>query len=86
MYFLVPDSNDINDIIWDLIHSYKPGVLKDAVMHYKNVGPPRPDMPKREIPELNVKVGYFCIFSLLCLARRKGRTFQNNEHHLHRLS
>ncbi|XP_064090172.1 integrator complex subunit 8-like [Macrobrachium nipponense] len=49
------DADDINDIIWDLIHSYKPEVLKDAVMHYKNASPPRPDMPKQEIPELNVK-------------------------------
>ncbi|KAK7065437.1 hypothetical protein SK128_001285 [Halocaridina rubra] len=49
------DSNDINDVTWDLIHSYKPGVLKDAVMHYKNAIPARQDIPKKEIPELNVK-------------------------------
>ncbi|XP_042208112.1 integrator complex subunit 8-like [Homarus americanus] len=49
------DPNNLNDIIWDLIHSYNPEVLKSAVMHYKSTVPPRPDIPKKEIPELNVK-------------------------------
>ncbi|XP_045613669.1 integrator complex subunit 8 isoform X2 [Procambarus clarkii] len=51
----VTDPNNLNDIIWDLIHSYSPQVLKSAVMHYKNVMPPRLDVNKKEIPELNVK-------------------------------
>ncbi|KAK4303799.1 hypothetical protein Pmani_024217 [Petrolisthes manimaculis] len=49
------NANNLNDIIWDLIHSYHPEVLKDAVMHYKNTAPARTDMPKKEIQELNVK-------------------------------
>lgn len=49
------DPSNLNDIIWELIHSYNPEVLKSAVMLYKNTMPPRPDMPKKEIPELNVK-------------------------------
>lgn len=52
--FLI-DPNNLNDIIWELIHSYNPEVLKDAVMYYKNAIPTRPDMPKKEIPDLNVK-------------------------------
>ncbi|KAK8407265.1 hypothetical protein O3P69_002074 [Scylla paramamosain] len=49
------DPNSLNDIIWELIHSYNPEVLKNAVMLYKTTLPPRQDIPKKEIPELNTK-------------------------------
>lgn len=54
--FFAADPNSLNDIIWDLIHSYNPEVLKNAVMLYKTTLPPRQDIPKKEIPELNTKV------------------------------
>lgn len=49
------DPSSLNDIIWELIHSYNPEVLKNAVMLYKTTLPPRQDIPKKEIPELNTK-------------------------------
>lgn len=49
------DPNSLNDIIWDLIHSYNPEVLKNAVMLYKTTLPPRQDIPKKEVPELSTK-------------------------------
>lgn len=48
-------SGELNDLIWDLIHSYKPDLLKDSVMQYKTALPARPDIPKKEITELNTK-------------------------------
>ncbi|CAL4072953.1 unnamed protein product, partial [Meganyctiphanes norvegica] len=48
------DLNESSDLIWDLIHSYDPSVLKSALNRYHDLKPQGPQ-PKTPVTDLNLK-------------------------------